>query len=87
MIPWLEHDTPFPEVSTALTQDAPGLLAAGADPEVGEQLRNGTLTVDKAHLTVTANDATREYGDANPAFSGSITGFKLAQKLPFGQAA
>lgn len=31
MIPWLEHDTPFPDVSTALTQDAPGLLAAGAD--------------------------------------------------------
>jgi len=31
VIPWLEHDTPFPEVSTALTQDAPGLLAAGAD--------------------------------------------------------
>jgi leucyl/phenylalanyl-tRNA--protein transferase len=31
MIPWLEHDTPFPDVSTALTDDAPGLLAAGAD--------------------------------------------------------
>ncbi|WP_020655035.1 leucyl/phenylalanyl-tRNA--protein transferase [Massilia niastensis] len=31
MIPWLETDTPFPDVSEALTVDAPGLLAAGAD--------------------------------------------------------
>jgi leucyl/phenylalanyl-tRNA--protein transferase len=31
MIPWLETHTPFPDVSEALTLDAPGLLAAGAD--------------------------------------------------------
>ena len=31
MIPWLEPTTPFPDVSEALTIDAPGLLAAGAD--------------------------------------------------------
>lgn len=33
MIPWLEHDTPFPPVSSALgaEQEAAGLLAAGAD--------------------------------------------------------
>lgn len=31
MIPWLESSTPFPDVSQALTADAPGLLAAGAD--------------------------------------------------------
>jgi len=31
VIPWLEANTPFPDVSEALTTDAPGLLAAGAD--------------------------------------------------------
>ncbi|NHZ32392.1 leucyl/phenylalanyl-tRNA--protein transferase [Massilia rubra] len=31
MIPWLETDSPFPDVAAALTSDAPGLLAAGAD--------------------------------------------------------
>lgn len=31
MIPWLDTHTPFPDVSEALTSDAPGLLAAGAD--------------------------------------------------------
>ena len=31
MIPWLDIHTPFPDVSRALTGEAPGLLAAGAD--------------------------------------------------------
>lgn len=31
MIPWLEPHSPFPDVTEALTLDAPGLLAAGAD--------------------------------------------------------
>lgn len=31
MIPWLEPHSPFPDVNEALTLDAPGLLAAGAD--------------------------------------------------------
>ena len=31
MIPWHDIDSPFPDVSEALTHDAPGLLAAGAD--------------------------------------------------------
>src|SRR3954469_15674068 len=31
MIPWLEANTPLPDVSEALTPDAPGLLAAGPD--------------------------------------------------------
>jgi leucyl/phenylalanyl-tRNA--protein transferase len=31
MIPWLDTHSPFPDVAEALTTDAPGLLAAGAD--------------------------------------------------------
>jgi leucyl/phenylalanyl-tRNA--protein transferase len=31
MIPWLDTSSPFPDVSEALTLEAPGLLAAGAD--------------------------------------------------------
>ncbi len=37
----------------------------------------GNLTVTKAVLKVTANDATRLYGDANPAFSYTLSGFVL----------
>jgi hypothetical protein len=36
---------------------------------------NGVLSITKASLTVTANDASRVYGDENPAFSSAITGF------------
>ena len=35
---------------------------------------NGTLTVTPAVLTVTANNATRGYGAANPVFTGTTTG-------------
>ena len=37
---------------------------------------NGTLTINPAPLTVAANNATRLYGDANPAFAGTITGLR-----------
>lgn len=33
-----------------------------------------SLTVNKASLSVTANDASRVYGAANPAFTGTVTG-------------
>jgi hypothetical protein len=34
----------------------------------------GTLTITQAPLTISANNATRLYGAANPAFTGSISG-------------
>ena len=36
---------------------------------------NGTLTVGKATLTVTADDASRAYGETNPVFTASYSGF------------
>ena len=41
----------------------------------------GTLHVTQAVLVVTANDKTRQYGDANPGFDATITGFKNGEKL------
>jgi hypothetical protein len=40
---------------------------------------NGTLAITKAPLTVTAADATKIFGDPNPAFSAWYSGFKLGQ--------
>ena len=42
---------------------------------------SGTLTITKAPLTVTAVDATRVEGLANPVFTGTITGFKLTDDI------
>jgi hypothetical protein len=36
---------------------------------------DGTLTVNKAHLTITADAQSKTYGDANPALTATITGF------------
>ena len=40
-----------------------------------------TLTINTATLTYTANAANRSYGAANPAFSGTITGFVNSETL------
>ena len=42
---------------------------------------NGTLTISKAVLTVTAEDKAREYGDANPTFTAAYSGFKNGETL------
>ena len=39
----------------------------------------GLVTVNPAELTVVVNDATRMYGQPNPPFSATITGFVLGQ--------
>jgi len=36
---------------------------------------NSSSTISKAHLTVTADNQSRLYGDANPALTGQISGF------------
>ena len=56
-----------------------GTLAAG-DYSFGPFV-NGALTITKAPLTVTANNASREYGDANPAFTATLSGFKNGETL------
>jgi streptogramin lyase len=49
-----------------------GTLSAGPDYTIA--FIPGTLAVNAARLTVQANDATRAYGQPNPAFSASFTG-------------
>ena len=45
---------------------------------------NGTLTIEKATLTITAADKGRQYGDANPAFTGSFSGQKNNETFTVG---
>ena len=44
-------------------------------------INNGTLTINPAPLTVTAANASRLYGDPNPAFTGTITGLKNGDNI------
>ncbi|MCX8486667.1 MAG: MBG domain-containing protein, partial [Crocinitomicaceae bacterium] len=41
----------------------------------------GTLTINKAHLTVTANNANKTYGDANPLLGTTVSGFVNGENL------
>jgi F0F1-type ATP synthase epsilon subunit len=50
-------------------------------PNYTVTINNGTLTVTPAPLTVTAANATRVYGDPNPAFTGTITGIKNGDNI------
>ena len=44
-------------------------------------LINGVLTINKAPLTVTANNATKTYGDSNPILGTTISGFVNNENL------
>src|SRR5207244_4128161 len=78
--------------SPSLTTTATGASAVGSYPitaGIGTLAStnytftsvNGTLTVNKATLTVTADSTARGYGDVNPAFTASYSGFKNGETL------
>jgi hypothetical protein len=50
-------------------------------PNYAVTINNGTLTVNPAPLTVSAANATRVYGDPNPAFTGTLTGIKNGDNI------
>jgi len=64
---------------TATITAGVGTLAAGNYDFTN--LVNGTLTINKAHLTVAANNATKTYGDANPVLSTTVNGFVNGETL------
>lgn len=49
---------------------------AGKLPNYAVTIVNGVLTINPAPLSVAANNASRVYGNANPVFTGVITGLK-----------
>jgi hypothetical protein len=67
--------------STPVTSTVDITCAGAADNNYTFTYVNGALTITKAPLTVTADDATREYGDANPAFTATLSGFKNGETV------
>lgn len=71
-----------PIVSTTATGSSnvgeyPIIISGGASNNYLLSYRSGLLTVTKAPLTVIAENAERQYGESNPTFSRSYSGFKL----------
>jgi len=70
-----------PTVTTTATQYSNagtyGIVPAGGiAANYSFKYINGTLTVNKAQLEITANDTSRKEGEANPVFVLSYSGFK-----------
>jgi hypothetical protein len=82
----------FSESTSATTSSAPGTyaivpVASGANiNDYTVVYVNGTLTIGKATLTVTAADASRNYGVANPTFSASATGAQNSDTFTFSES-
>ncbi len=53
----------------------------GSNPNYSITNTPGTLTINAAPLTITADDASKTYGDANPTFSATSSGLVLDQSL------
>jgi uncharacterized repeat protein (TIGR01451 family) len=64
----------------------PGAVAASFAGDVNNTAASGSasLTVAPAALTVTVNNASRVYGDPNPAFTGTITGIQNGDNITAG---
>jgi gliding motility-associated-like protein len=68
-----------PVISTTANQSSnagtyPILLEGGSDENYNITLENGTLTVGKKALTITADDKVKVYGDENPILTFTYTG-------------
>ena len=72
-------DSPANLVTTALTTSAAGaypITVSGAtSTNYDITFENGTLTIGPVSLTVSVVDATKTYGDPNPAFGVTYAGF------------
>ena len=70
--------------STTATAGSPvgnyAITPSLTDPNYAITFNNSTLSVTPAPLTVTANDASKVYGQANPALTGTITGLVNGDK-------
>ncbi len=66
-------------VGTTIIRTGPGSLTAGNYDFT--TFTDGTLTINKAHLTVTADDKSRLYGAANPGLTTTISGFANGETL------
>ncbi len=60
---------------TTAVGDVPITLSGGSAENYDLTLNNGTLSITKATLTVTANDTSKVYGETNPEFSINYIGF------------
>jgi hypothetical protein len=63
--------------------DYPITVTLGANPNYEVTANDGTLTIGKRAATVTANNKSKTYGDANPTLDATVTGTVNADVLNY----
>jgi len=76
-----------PTITTSATKSSsagtyPITISGGEPKNYTLTKKSGTLTINKATLTATTIDATREYGDNNPQFEVTYKGLKNGETAP-----
>lgn len=76
-----------PTITTTATSESPVgtypiTVTEGEAKNYSLTLKNGTLTINKANLTLTTMDATKQYGDDNPDFKLGYSGLKNDETEP-----
>ena len=76
-----------PTISTTATSASnagtyPITITGGVAKNYDVTFKSGTLTINKAILSATTKDATREYGDENPDFELTYSGLKNGDTAP-----
>ena len=61
----------IPVAGTAVVKDAEGNVVTD---QFSVKVENGSLTIEKAAVTVMANDASKVFGSADPEFTASVVG-------------
>lgn len=65
----------YPISCSGLTSPLSSIYPLSSTPHYSISWVDGTLTVEKADLTITADDQSRGYGEANPTFTASYASF------------
>ncbi|MBR0432875.1 MAG: hypothetical protein IJK15_04145 [Bacteroidaceae bacterium] len=76
-----------PDIMTTGTSSSnvgtyPITIRGGEAKNYNVTYKQGTLTINKASLTATTQDATREYGDEDPEFEMAYSGLKNNESAP-----
>ena len=77
----------MPSITTTATKTSdvgeyPITVSGGKAKNYTLVYESGTLTITKAPLTAKVNDATKQYGTGNPAFTVSYNGLKNGEAVP-----
>ncbi len=82
----LDYSLATPADQSSGVGSYPITVTLGTQPELRHRKTDGTLTIGKASASVTANDKSKTYGQANPALDAVVSGTVNGDTLDYSLA-